>query len=141
MPLSVVFSEVFIEMLRHPDRREETVLGELGRLSFGIELLLQSGRSAIYGFALPEVVYLDSNVLMPAIVPGNPKRKAYLSAIQRLQEAASKSGGTLTVHISDDFLNEIISHRRRAIEIFREDRNIVEPIYSSGELCITVREV
>jgi hypothetical protein len=115
-----LLGEVFEDLLRHPTHKEETVLGELGRLAFGIELLLQSGRAAVYGFTLPHVIYLDSNVLMPAIVPGHPNRRAYGSAIKRLQDAAGQSGGGFAVHIADVILDEIVSHRRKAIDMVRD---------------------
>jgi len=115
-----LLSESFSDLVRHPSRKEETILGELGRLAFGIEILLESGRSAVYGYTLPQVIYLDSNVLMPAIVLGHPNRTAYGSAIRKLQEAAQKSGGQFSVHISDVILNEIVNHRRKSIEIVRD---------------------
>jgi len=111
-------AEVFREMLRHPDEREETLLGELGRIAFGIEIVLQAGRSTMYALSLPHIVYLDASVLLPAIVPGHPFRRAYLNAIAKLQDAARSSGGTV-IQITDVFLDEVVSHRRKAIEFVK----------------------
>lgn len=114
-----MLAEVFGELLRHPSPIEEAVLGEVGRISFGIELILQSGRSTIYALALPELIYLDASVLMPAIVLGHPSQEVYSSAIGRLQEASKGLKGT-AVQFTDVFLDEIISHRKKAVELVRE---------------------
>jgi hypothetical protein len=111
-------AEVFREMLRHPDKREEALLGELGRIAFGIEIVLQAGRSTMYALSLPQIVYLDASVLLPAIVPGHPFRRVYLNAITKLQDAARSSGGTI-VQIADVFLDEVVNHRRKAIEFVK----------------------
>jgi hypothetical protein len=111
-------AEVFREMLRHPDDREETVLGELGRISFGIEIVLQAGRSTMYALSLPQIVNLDASVLLPAIVPGHPHRMAYLNAITKLSDAARTSTGTV-VQVADVFLDEVVHHRKKAIEFIR----------------------
>jgi hypothetical protein len=114
-----MLAEVFGELLRHPSPTEEAVLGEVGRISFGIELILQSGRSTIYALALPEQIYLDASFLMPAIVLGHPSQEVYSSAIGRLQEASRDVKGT-AVHFADVFLDEIINHRKKAIELVRD---------------------
>jgi hypothetical protein len=114
-------AEAFREMLRHPDKREEALLGELGRIAFGIEIILHAGRSTMYALSLPQIVYLDASVVLPAIVPGHPFRRIYLNAITKLQGAARSSGGTI-VQIADVFLDEVVNHRRKAIEFVKAGR-------------------
>jgi hypothetical protein len=114
-------AQVFRELIKHPDEKEEAVLGELGRISFGIEIVLQAGRSTMYALSLPEVVYLDASVLMPSIVVGHPNQVAYEAAILRLQEAAKRSGGSTSIQIADVFLDEIVNHRARAIEVVERE--------------------
>jgi SIR2-like domain len=109
-------AEVFRDLVKHPDEREEATLGELGRLSFGIELVLQAGRATMYALSLPEIIYLDASVLMPAIVPGHPNQSAYENAIIRLQVAAKKADTGVSIQIPDVFLDEIVNHRMRAID-------------------------
>jgi hypothetical protein len=61
------------DLLSRPDDVEAGLLSELGRLSFGLELLIQSPRdSEFFERTLPERIYLDANVLMPAITAGHP---------------------------------------------------------------------
>jgi len=65
-------SESIGDLIRHPAPKEERALGELGRIAFGIEIVLQSGRSTMNAAAFPNTVYLDASVLMPAVTPGHP---------------------------------------------------------------------
>jgi hypothetical protein len=110
----------FLDLLRRPTSAEEELLAEVGRISFGIEMVLQAGRATMYASSLPEVVYLDASVLMPAIVDGHPYQHAYIGALAKLQSAAEVEGSSTVVMIADVFLNEIVTHRKRAIEMIAE---------------------
>jgi hypothetical protein len=107
--------EAFIDLLRRPEPQEERALAELGRLAFGIEIVLQTGRSTMYALSLPQVIYLDASVLMPAIIPGHPLRLSYVDAIKKVQQASQTR-----IAVCDVFLEETIKHRQKAIESVRE---------------------
>jgi hypothetical protein len=107
----------FLDLIRRPTSAEEDLLAEVGRISFGIEMVLQSGRATMCGASLPEQIYLDASVLMPAIVRGHPYQKAYEHALRKLRKAAESKGSATNSFIADVFLNEIVAHRRRAIDM------------------------
>ena len=103
-----------------PDIEEAELLSALGRAAFGIQLLLASPRQVLFHkHALPHTLYIDANVLMPAITTGHPLRPVYTSVIRRLAEAAKRAGLQLRIAVGYQFLNEIVSHRRAALEIVR----------------------
>jgi hypothetical protein len=110
----------FLDMIRRPTASEEKLLASAGRISFGIEIVLQAGRTTIYSASLPEVVYLDASVVLPAIVPGHPYQQAYIQSLAKLQQACEAEGSSSTVLVADVFLNEIVTHRKLAIS-FVED--------------------
>lgn len=103
-------------MLQHPSHEESDVLGELGRVSFAVELAFQSPRSTLLHKAiLPRNIYFDASVLLPALVEGHPFTQIYRSAIKRLKAASSAAAIPLKLKICTVYLNEIISHRRNAV--------------------------
>lgn len=104
------------DLLVNPDDVEAVLLAEMGRLSFGLELLIQAPRDAeFFERTLPERIYLDANVLMPAITTGHPQKVAMETTIKMLQKYLKGSNASVTVCVFDGFLNEIVSHRRLAI--------------------------
>lgn len=111
------------DLLLHPDDTEAELLTELGRLGFGLELLLESPHDALfYRKTLPERVYVDANILMPSIVPGHPHKEAFEDTIRSLRHAAKIAGIRIDVCVIDGFLNEIISHRQLAIDQMSEQQ-------------------
>ena len=111
-----------IDLFNAPEDREAPLLAALGRAAFGLQLILSSPRQALFQkYALPDRVYLDSNVLMPAITEGHPLRPVYIDSIRRLGEASKEAGAPLTVAVGTQFLNEIVSHRRLAIDLVRNN--------------------
>lgn len=107
-------------MIRNPEPKESAILVELGRVSFGLEIVLQAPHDTLFHkLTLPERLYLDANVLMPALVSGHPFQEAYNSAIQRLKESARSAGKDMRVCVYDGFLNEVVSHKRLAEEELR----------------------
>jgi len=113
----VQIAEALLDVMRHPSPKEENALGEMGRLAFGIEVILQAGRSTMYATSFPETVYLDASVLLPAITAGHPYREPYWKAIQTVQE---KVGTTSEVYVADVFLEEIYLHRNNATKLVDE---------------------
>lgn len=112
-------ADALLDLMRRPSPKEEGALGELGRLAFGIEVVLQSGRSTMYATTFPDTVYLDASVLMPAITTGHPYRDAYWNAIKTVQENA---GAASEIYLSDVFLEEIYLHRNHAVSLVDELR-------------------
>lgn len=113
-------ADAVFDLFRRPEPHEEKILADLGRIAFGVELVTQAGRSALYALSLPEDVFLDTNVVLPLIVAGHPYHRTYAAAIRKLREASSKSGVEARVLVTDSFLNELVSNRRIAMDLVRE---------------------
>jgi hypothetical protein len=122
--------EAILDLLDKPSDGESALLAAIGRAAFGIQLVISSPRQAlIQRFALPQRIYLDASVLMPAIVPGHPLRSAYVGTLRRLSEAGAASGVTTSVVVGKQFLNEIVVHRRKAIDVVEQ-----QALEASGRL-------
>ncbi|MCM2297022.1 SIR2 family protein [Rhodoferax sp.] len=103
-------------LLVSPTPAEAKLLAEIGRVSFSIALIFAAPRTAIsHGSLLPERVYLDASVLLPALVPGHKFHDLYQSTIRALHKISRKVGRTFSVLVYDGYLNEVVSHRRRAV--------------------------
>ena len=108
---------VCARVLATPSEAEAKVLAELGRASFALELAIQCPRNTLFHSAvLPQKIYLDANVLMPALTYGHPYHEVYRQTIDRLRQAATQSIGNIQVVAYYGFLNEIVSHRRLAVQ-------------------------
>lgn len=104
-------------MFLRPTADEAELLGELGRVSFALELAFQAPRSTLFHRAtLPKRVYLDTNVVMPAIIEGHPNQKLYNTAIRRMKEVSAAAGVPSHFIIFEGYLNEVLSHLRTAID-------------------------
>ncbi|HWI84067.1 SIR2 family protein [Ramlibacter sp.] len=104
-------------LLMRPTPAEAELLAELGRVSFALELAFQAPQSTLFHQStLPRRVYFDANVLMPAITDGHPNQRLYMHAISRLQEAAAKAGNPCQLVVFSGYVNEIVSHRRAALD-------------------------
>ncbi|MSM41074.1 MAG: hypothetical protein GJT30_15765 [Geobacter sp.] len=104
------------DTLRHPDDAESEVLCDLGRIAFAVELVMNQSASVIKTSLVPETIYLDSNVLLPAIVEGHPYSPVYADVISRIRSAVTENGKTLRIFVGRQFLNEVVSHRALAID-------------------------
>jgi hypothetical protein len=102
-------------ILLNPSDAEAAVLAELGRLAFALELVRQSPQDTLFSSqVLPNRIYLDANVLMPAIVHGHPFNSLYSAAMEKLLAASAATSSGLQVCAYFGFLNEVVSHRRLA---------------------------
>jgi len=102
-------------VLLNPSDAEAGVLAELGRLAFALELVRQSPQDTLFSSqVLPNRIYLDANVLMPAIVEGHPFNSLYSAAMEKLLTASATTSSGLEVCAYFGFLNEVVSHRRLA---------------------------
>jgi len=108
---------VIEDLLTNPTDEESELLAMLGKISFALEIIASSPHDTLFhNEALPQNIYLDANVLMPALTQGHILHEAYQSSITTLREAAARSNGQLKLLTMHGFLNEIISHRQLAIE-------------------------
>jgi hypothetical protein len=106
-----------MDLFQNPNSIESEVLALLGRVSFALQIILNKPSEAIAHYSLlPEIIYLDSNVLMPAIVDGHPYHKVYSDALIRLNDACNNAGIPIYIAVADPFLDEIVYHRKLAIE-------------------------
>ncbi|MCV4275144.1 SIR2 family protein [Pseudomonas capsici] len=108
--------QILTNMFFHPTAEESKLLGELGRVSFAMELAFHAPeRTLIHKMVLPRDIYFDANVLLPALVPGHPFSQVYKEAIKSLKEAASSAAVKVNLNVCSGYLNEVISHRNLAI--------------------------
>lgn len=113
--------QAILDLLRFPEDRETALLSQLGRAAFGLQMVLATPRQMLFHrFALPQRVYLDANVLMPAITEGHPLQPVYVEALRRLESAARNVDLTMEVVVGEQFLNEVVSHRRIASEMVQK---------------------
>jgi hypothetical protein len=102
-------------LVMRPDDEEVELLAELGRTAFGLELLLESPHDSVFlQRTLPERIYFDANVIMPAITPGHPHYQLFNETISSLKDAAGTAILDVSLRIYDGFLNEIVSHKQLA---------------------------
>lgn len=114
-------ARALLSMIQRPTKKEGKLLADMGRAAFAIEMAFQAPRTIfLHGAILPQRVYLDASVVLPAIVPGHPFAEAYSSAILRLKQAAASSAIDLKIRVTKSYLNEIISHRRKAQQFAEE---------------------
>jgi len=107
-----------VDLLRFPSNNETIHLSEISRAAFSLQLVLASPRQSLFKqHALPQRVYFDASFLLPAIVPGHPFNKLYSESIDRLLQGAHKVGGECHLCVGRPFLDEVLSHRNRAIEL------------------------
>ncbi|TDU23289.1 SIR2-like protein [Panacagrimonas perspica] len=106
---------ILTAMFQRPTEEEARILGELGRVSFAVELAFQSpGSALLHKAVLPTRIYFDASVLMPAIVDGHPFHSVYSDSLKRLKQASASAATQLHLKVSKVYLNEIISHRNIA---------------------------
>jgi hypothetical protein len=106
------------DLLTKPDDEEAVLLADLGRTAFGLELLLEAPHDSLFlTRALPERLYFDANVVMPAITAGHPLHELFSATITALREAAGSAAVGPSLRVYDGFLNEIVSHKRIAVDL------------------------
>ncbi len=72
-------SRVCLALLSEPTEEEAKILTALGQASFALELVIQCPRNTLFhSNVLPQTIYLDANVLMPAITYGHPYFDIYM---------------------------------------------------------------
>ena len=111
-----VVKRAITDLLVRPSSSEAEKLAILGRLAFAVQLALSNARTTLaYKATLPQKLYLDASILMPAIIEGHPMHAVYSPVLLRLREQASTVGEEAVSVAPVEFLNEVISHRANAI--------------------------
>lgn len=122
-------------MFQRPTVQEAALLGELGRISFAVELAFQAPRTTLLHKAtLPQKLYFDANLLMPAFVEGHPHYHTYGTTLIKLQNAASDAGSKVKLIAYSGYLNEMMSHRNSAVAFAKEAGEDFEILVRSDAL-------
>jgi hypothetical protein len=113
-------SEHFINaawsLFTHPDRKEAEILGSISKVAFLADLSLHEPDLTSLNIKKPfHRVALDASILLPAICKYHPRYNIYRSVISKAQ----KKG--INVTVSEGFLEEIVTHRQLAKEIFNSE--------------------
>jgi hypothetical protein len=112
-----VVTRGIVDLLVRPNSSEAQLLSELGRVAFVVQLALGHARSTFsHALSIPQRVYLDASVLMPAIVEGHPLFAVYWPVLERLRDQAVQSGAQLEIVAPLEFLDEVVHHRQLAIQ-------------------------
>src|SRR5437016_9024311 len=106
--------------LNFPGVTVSLMLAERG-LAFGVDLAIERPNSTLlWETTLPHRVYLDAKVLLPLIVPAHPATDAYVTTLDKLRRAAESIGFDSRVFVAQQFLNEVMSHRRISRQMVSE---------------------
>jgi len=118
---SVVIRDCFLHLIDYPDRTQAEALAEISRTAIAVEMLLSSPRRSVWhASTLPTKLYFDASVLLPAIVEGHPTHDGNVTAIRRLKEAVKNTGQVCELAVGTQFLEEILVHRTKAIDMVNE---------------------
>ncbi|HDR8916100.1 TPA: hypothetical protein QDA83_004587 [Burkholderia multivorans] len=122
-------------LFQHPTEREAELLGELGRISFALELAFRAPHTTLLHRAtLPQKLYFDTNLLLPTFIDGHPHHRTYVALLQRLKQASARAGNKLQLLAYSGYLNEIISHKAAAIFYAKEAGDNFEALARSDAL-------
>lgn len=122
-------------LFQRPTEEEAALLGELGRISFAVELAFQAPRTTLlHKSTLPRRVYFDANLLMPAFVEGHPHHRTYGDTLARLKTASTDASNRLQLIACRGYLNEIISHKNAALVYVRAAGDDFESLAKSDAL-------
>ncbi|WP_175844518.1 MULTISPECIES: SIR2 family protein [Burkholderia] len=122
-------------LFQHPTEREAELLGELGRISFALELAFRAPHTTLLHRAtLPQKLYFDTNLLLPTFIDGHPHHQTYVALLQRLKQASARAGNKLQLLAYSGYLNEIISHKAAAILYAKEAGDNFEALARSDAL-------
>ena len=108
-------------LFQRPTEQEGALLGELGRVSFAVELAFQAPRSTLlHKTTLPRRLYFDANLLLPIFVEGHPHHRTYSNTLRALKAASTGAGNSLQLVAYSGYVNEMISHKAAALAYARE---------------------
>ncbi len=106
-----------IDLVTSPDPEEEQILANIASVVFGTALLLSDPLLADrINDPFERGAYVDASVLLPWLAVGHPLQKAHESVFRSFDHAGIRA---LT-----GYLNEVIAHRRLAIETARQFEDV-----------------
>lgn len=122
-------------LFQRPTEQEGGLLGELGRVSFAVELAFQAPRTTLlHKTTLPRRLYFDANLLLPIFVEGHPLHQTYGDTLRRLKSASTEAGSKLQLLAYSGYVNEVIAHRAAAIVYAKEAGDDFEAIAKSDAM-------
>jgi hypothetical protein len=108
-------------LFERPTGKEAALLGELGRVSFAVELAFRTPHTTLLHRAvLPRRIYFDANLLLPTFIEGHPHHRTYTETLNRILTASAAAGDKLQLVAYSGYLNEMISHKNSATAFARE---------------------
>lgn len=108
-------------LFQRPTEQEGALLGELGRVSFAVELAFQAPRSTLlHKTTLPRRLYFDTNLLLPIFAEGHPHHRTYRNTLRALKAASTGAGNSLQLVAYSGYVNEMINHKAAALAYARE---------------------
>ena len=106
--------QALVDLLTAPDEEEERILSNIASVVFGTALLLRDPLLAdSTSNPFQRGAYIDASVLLPWLADGHPLRTAYDSILRSFE--------LTTVRVLPGYLNELISHRRLAVEAAKDN--------------------
>jgi len=118
--LNIATKEVFLRsvasLFETPNKSEAKILGTISRIALLTDLVLhEPDLHSLNISGRPKNIYLDASIILPYICRYHPRYVLYVSLMRK----AMAYGARLIV--SNVFLEEVISHRRLAVETFRKE--------------------
>lgn len=106
--------EPILHLFRNPDQEEERLLDSLATITFDASILLLDPSMIGYAESLRgRDVYLDASILLPWLCKGHPINTLYSKIVDGL--------ASFRPCVAEFYLNELVSHRRLAIEAFEQE--------------------
>ena len=106
-------TDALTDLITSPDAEEEQILTNIAAVVFGTALLLADPLLADrVAHPFQRGTYVDASVLLPWLANGHPLRLAYDSVL--------RSFDLSNVRVLPGYLNEIVNHKRLALESFRQ---------------------
>ena len=106
-------SDALTELLTAPDAEEEQILANIAAVVFGTTLLLSDPMLADkVASPFERGTYVDASVLLPWLADGHPLQQAYDSILRSFEMSK--------VRVLSGYLNEVISHKRLAIDAVQQ---------------------
>lgn len=101
-------------LLSAPTGDEASTLASLARMVMMTDVVINAPTlKSFSGFAEVAKIYLDANVLMPALLPNHPRQAAYSQILANARERGTR------IIASTAFVNEVASHRYGALQAYK----------------------
>jgi len=101
-------------LLSAPTGDEASTLASLARMVMMTDVVINAPTlKSFSGFADVAKIFLDANVLMPALLPNHPRQTAYSEILASARERGAR------VIASTAFVNEVASHRYGALQAYK----------------------